>query len=168
MNRKGITLIELLVALSVSGILIAGVYKTFVSQQHTFAVQYVLDHCGAAAAVRAGYAPKAARQTACELLAKPDVRALVAEHEAEAERSLGLSRDRVIEGLKAAIELARAQGNPAAQIAGWREIAKMCGYYAPERKQVVVTKTNDALRVQYESMSDTELMRVATGFASRA
>jgi len=39
MNRKGMTLIELLVALSVSGILIAGVYRTFVSQQHTFTVQ---------------------------------------------------------------------------------------------------------------------------------
>ncbi len=39
MNRKGITLIELLVALSVSGILVAGVYKTFISQQHTFTVQ---------------------------------------------------------------------------------------------------------------------------------
>lgn len=44
MNRKGITLIELLVALSVSGILVAGVYKTFVAQQHTFTVQeQVLD-----------------------------------------------------------------------------------------------------------------------------
>ena len=39
MNRKGMTLIELLVALSVSGILVAGVYKTFISQQHTFSVQ---------------------------------------------------------------------------------------------------------------------------------
>jgi type IV pilus assembly protein PilW len=39
MNRKGITLIELLVALSVSGILVAGVYKTFISQQHTYTVQ---------------------------------------------------------------------------------------------------------------------------------
>jgi len=39
MNRKGITLIELLVALTISGILVAGVYRTFVSQQHTYTVQ---------------------------------------------------------------------------------------------------------------------------------
>jgi type IV pilus assembly protein PilW len=39
MNRKGVTLIELLVALVVSGVLLAGVYRTFVSQQHTFSVQ---------------------------------------------------------------------------------------------------------------------------------
>lgn len=39
MNRKGMTLIELLMALVVSGILVAGVYRTFISQQHTFTVQ---------------------------------------------------------------------------------------------------------------------------------
>jgi type IV pilus assembly protein PilW len=39
MNRKGITLIELLVALTISGILVSGVYRTFVSQQHTYTVQ---------------------------------------------------------------------------------------------------------------------------------
>jgi prepilin-type N-terminal cleavage/methylation domain-containing protein len=39
MNRKGMTLIELLVVLVVSGILIAAVYRTFISQQHTFTVQ---------------------------------------------------------------------------------------------------------------------------------
>ena len=39
MNRKGITLIELLVALCVSGVLLGGVYKTFTSQQHTYTVQ---------------------------------------------------------------------------------------------------------------------------------
>jgi len=39
MNRKGMTLIELLVALVMSGVLVAGVYRTFISQQHTFTVQ---------------------------------------------------------------------------------------------------------------------------------
>ncbi len=39
MNRRGITLIELLVALCVSGVLLGGVYKTFTSQQHTYTVQ---------------------------------------------------------------------------------------------------------------------------------
>jgi prepilin-type N-terminal cleavage/methylation domain-containing protein len=39
MNRKGITLIELLVALTISGILVSGVYRTFISQQHTYTVQ---------------------------------------------------------------------------------------------------------------------------------
>ncbi len=132
-------------------------------KQRIFAEQYLLDHCGAAAAVRAGYAPRAARQTAHELLAKPEVRALVAEREADAEQSLGLSRERVIAELKAAVALAQEQGNPAAMIAGWREIGKMCGYYAPERKQIEVRSGQDALRVQYEMMSDAELIAVVAG-----
>lgn len=39
MKEKGITLIELLVTLAISAILVAGIYKTFLSQQHTYAVQ---------------------------------------------------------------------------------------------------------------------------------
>lgn len=39
MNRKGVTLIELMVALVIVSILIAGIYRTFASQQHTYTVQ---------------------------------------------------------------------------------------------------------------------------------
>jgi phage terminase small subunit len=104
-------------------------------KQILFAEQYVIDHCGAAAAVRAGYAPGAARQTAYELLAKPEVSALVAEHERGAAKQLTSSRERVVTEIKAAIAMAREQQDPAAMIAGWREIAKLCGYCAPERSR---------------------------------
>lgn len=130
-------------------------------KQTLFAEQYVLDHCGAAAAVRAGYAPGAARQTAYELLAKPEVQALVAEHETAAAKQLALSRERVVTEIKAAIAMAREQQNPAAMIAGWREIAKLCGFYAPERKRIEVSSGHDALRVQFEGMSDAELIGIA-------
>lgn len=39
MNRKGLTLIELLIALIISSVLIAAIYKTFISQQQTYTVQ---------------------------------------------------------------------------------------------------------------------------------
>ena len=87
----------------------------------------------------------------------------MAEHEAAAERSLGLCKERLIAELQTAIELAREQGNPAAQIAGWREIGKMCGYYAPERRQIVVTKADDAMQARLEAMSDAELLEIAVG-----
>ena len=67
---------------------------------------------------------------------------------------------RVIAELRAAIELARVQGNPAAQIAGWREIAKLCGYYAPERRQIDLSGDHDRLHAQLEVMSDAELIAV--------
>lgn len=38
-NKKGVTLIELLIALIISALLIAGIYKTFIGQQKTYIVQ---------------------------------------------------------------------------------------------------------------------------------
>lgn len=39
MNKRGLTLIELLIVLVISSILIAGIYRTFIGQQHTYTVQ---------------------------------------------------------------------------------------------------------------------------------
>ena len=39
MKQKGLTLIELLVAMAITGILGAGIYRTFTGQQHTYEVQ---------------------------------------------------------------------------------------------------------------------------------
>jgi prepilin-type N-terminal cleavage/methylation domain-containing protein len=39
MRQKGLTLIELLIAMTMTGILGAGIYRTFVGQQHTYQVQ---------------------------------------------------------------------------------------------------------------------------------
>jgi prepilin-type N-terminal cleavage/methylation domain-containing protein len=39
MNQKGLTLIELLIVLVLSSLLIAGIYRTFIHQQHTYTVQ---------------------------------------------------------------------------------------------------------------------------------
>lgn len=39
MNKKGLTLIELLIVMVISSILIAGIYRTFIGQQHTYTVQ---------------------------------------------------------------------------------------------------------------------------------
>ena len=38
-KNKGITLIELLVAFAISGLLVAGIYRTFMSQQKTYVIQ---------------------------------------------------------------------------------------------------------------------------------
>ena len=45
-------------------------------------------------------------------------------------------------------------------ITGWREIAKMCGYYAPERKQIELRDGHDVLWAQLEAMSDAQLLEL--------
>jgi len=93
-----------------------------------FVEEYAIDHNGAGAAVRAGYAPKSAHVTASRLLRKANVSAAVRALEVEVETELRVTRSRVISELQSAVELARLQNDVSAMIAAWREIAKLCGY----------------------------------------
>ena len=130
-------------------------------RQQAFAAEYALDHCSAAAAVRAGYAKAGAHVTASRLLRNPKVAALVAEHEAESARQLAVTKDRVIAELEAAIELARQKGDPMAMIRGWAEIAKLIGAYAPERRKIELSVDGERLQAQIAAMSDAELLKLA-------
>jgi phage terminase small subunit len=53
------------------------------SKQRKFCEEYVKDNNGAQAAIRAGYAEKAARVTASKLLTKPNIKAYIAKLKAE-------------------------------------------------------------------------------------
>jgi Terminase small subunit len=119
--------------------------------------EFLVDRCGAAAAIRAGYASRAARQQAYELLTRPDVAEAVRAGEAEIAAHAQVTRAAVLEGFQEAIEIGRSRSDPSAMIAGWREIAKMCGYYAPERKQIELSTAGLAVRAEIEDMSDVEL-----------
>ena len=125
-----------------------------------FVQEYLIDRNGAAAAVRAGYSSRTARQIAHEILTRPDVAAAVGQGEAKLAAEAELSRAAVMKGLQEAIEIARLRSDPAAMIAGWREIAKMCGYYAPERKQVQLSVDARTQRHELERMTDAELLEV--------
>ena len=125
---------------------------------HTrFVHEYLIDRNGAAAAVRAGYSQHTARQQAYELLTRPDVADAVRVGEAELAAHAQVTRATVLHGFQEAIEVGRSRSDPSAMIAGWREIAKMCGFYAPERKQVELTGAGLALRGEFELMTDFEL-----------
>lgn len=68
-----------------------------VSRVELFVKEYLVDLNGAQAAIRVGYSPAAARQTASELLARPEIQqAVQAEMDKRAERT-GISADKVLE-----------------------------------------------------------------------
>lgn len=92
---------------------------------------------------------------------KPEVQAAIRYLNQKYEAAAQMSRKRVMEGFLTAIEQARMQADPGVQIAGWREIGKMCGYYAPEVKQVNVNVTTSRLVGQLETMTDAELLSLA-------
>jgi hypothetical protein len=128
-----------------------------------FVQEYLVDRNGAAA-VRAGYSQRTARQQAYELLTRPDVAAGVRAGEVKIAAKAQLSRASVMHGFLEAIELGRSRADAGAMIAGRREIAKMCGFYAPERKCVELSMAGSVLSAQCEQMSDAELTNlVAAG-----
>lgn len=74
---------------------------------------------------------------------------------------LGLTRDKVLEGMLEAIDQAKIIADPLTQIAGWREIAKICGFYAPEVKKIEISGSSKTVLDRMRSMSDEELLQIA-------
>lgn len=72
----------------------------------------------------------------------------------------GITRQDVVNGIKDAIERAKLQAEPATEIAGWREIGKILGHYAPETKKVLLTDDQDRVVRKLESMTTQELLEM--------
>lgn len=129
------------------------------AKQARFVQEYLVDGNGTRAAVTAGYGVAGARVAACRALANDNVqKALQARQSADATR-LSMKREDVLAGLLEAFALAREQGNPAAMIAGCREIGKMLGFYQPAQINVDLgggSQTESRL----SRMTDGELLAV--------
>ena len=76
----------------------------------------MLDMNGAAAAERAGYSKKTSRAVACELVTKPDIQAALRARQAVMAKKLQITREGVIQGLIAAVEMGRERHNLMAMI----------------------------------------------------
>ncbi len=80
------------------------------------------------------------------------------------EKEMRMTREKVQKGILEAIELARLGGkngpDPASMIRGFAEINKMCGYYAPEKKQLELTGTQRRLQNDFETLSDDKLLEL--------
>jgi terminase small subunit-like protein len=132
------------------------------ARQQRFVKHYVRLGNASLAAREAGYAEVGARVTACRLLANPNIQAAVSAERRRYEQDLRITREQVITELRSAIDIARTQGNASAMISGWREIAKICGYY-DRRVEVSIHPNVAAQRLigQLETMSSDELMKIA-------
>ena len=98
----------------------------------------------------------------------PNVLALKAQLSSKYEEEAQMDRKQVMEGFKEAIEMARLMAEPANMIAGWREIGKMCGYYAPVETRVKVDVSGNILLDKMNSLSDAELLKIISQGATHA
>lgn len=110
------------------------------------------------AARSAGYANPGVE--ANRMMRNPKVREAMTYLHKKHERSVQMTRRQVMEGFKEAIDMARIQGESNTMVNGWREIGRMCGYYAPEVKKIDVNITAKRAIDKLETLTDAELMEM--------
>ncbi len=91
---------------------------------------------------------------------REDVKAALAKERERIEVVNDLDRKAVIDGLREAIDMGRMVSDPNAMVSGWREIAKICGYYAPETKRIEISGRGAEAQRQLHNMTDEELVRM--------
>jgi len=129
-------------------------------QQRLFVTQIVHHKMNNTAAARlAGYNQPAT--AAWELMRNPKVLKAIAIEREEYARASQMDRKRVVDGFLEAIDMARQKEDPAAMIAGWREVGKMCGLYEAQKAEVSVSVNGQVLLQNMENMSDEELLALA-------
>jgi phage terminase small subunit len=113
---------------------------------------------------RAGYKCPAGSMST---FSNPPVQAAIRERFIHAEKHLKLNREMVLDGMMEAIEMAKIKADPEVMIQGWREVGRMCGYYAPEVKKIQMDVTHKRLMSQFETLSDEELLKIAADNAKQ-
>lgn len=133
-------------------------------RQAKFVREFVAGGNASEAARRAGYSERTAGAIATENLQKPLVLEAIQALQAENAERWQVTRRGVIEGVLGAIEMARAAGDPSAMLAGYRDLARMCGFNEPEARRVeVVTPAGaSALLARLVAMPDSELAALAS------
>ena len=140
--------------------------KPLTPRQEQFVENYILCGNATEAARRAGYGERGAGVTATRLLKNANVLAAIDVLRAANAERFALSREMVIEQILAAIAVAKEQSNPLVVISGWREIAKMCGFYQPVKHQVDIPRTQSDMLRRFEAMSDEELIAIVANECS--
>jgi len=107
------------------------------------------------AALQAGYKSK---RDYLKWEEDPYVQEQIAKHVKITRKEAVYTRDKVMEVVEDAVEIARLTCDPTAMIRGAQEFNKMQGYYAPEKKEVLVSVEHTQRLQQMEEMSEEELL----------
>lgn len=78
---------------------------------------------------------------------------------AEARKEFHYDREKLVQRLEEAIDIARLQGEPGTMVNALREIARVFGLYEPEKKELTITNENPTIS-QLQNASIEELLRL--------
>jgi phage terminase small subunit len=131
--------------------------KPLTEMQKAFVKNWAAGDTILASSIRAGYADGGTY--AYRMARMPNILRLYNEEKRAYEAASNMSRKRVMEGLIEGIEMAKSMSEPASVIAGWREVGKMCGYYAPVEVKHKVTHEGTVMIDRMNRMSDVDLLK---------
>lgn len=131
-------------------------------RQLRFVEEFVLSGNAAEAARKAGYSTNGAKVTGCRLLTNPNLQAAIAHTQQTHKATLDIRKEQVIAAILSAVDTARTQENPTAMISGLREIGRLCGFYEAEIAKTPISEEAERLRHGISTMSDAELLAIAT------
>lgn len=89
------------------------------------------------------------------------IKDLIAANKAQVAEDLKITRQEVLRGFLEAIDVGRVAADPHAMVKGWSEIGKMCGFYAPETRNVNLSISAKRMIDKFETMTDEELLKLA-------
>lgn len=125
--------------------------KPLTDKQRLFVKHWAAGESILSASARAGYGDGGT--FAYRMVRMPNVLRVYQQEKEAYEAASQMTRKRVMDGLLEAAEMAKLMAEPASMVSAWREIGKMCGYYAP-----VEVKVNHSMgRRRLEGMTDAEL-----------
>ena len=75
-------------------------------------------------------------------------------------KALQITREKVQALVMEAVDMGRTLADPLAIIRGAQELNKMCGFYAPEEKKVILTSEQRRTITQFDDMSDEDIAKV--------
>ena len=103
-------------------------------KQAAFVSEYMVDHNGTQAAIRAGYSKRTARQQAVELLASGEVQQAIKVAETAAQQRNAITVDDLLSELEDARQLAKMEGQASAMVSATMAKAKMLGFDKPQQQ----------------------------------
>lgn len=124
-------------------------------KQAAFVSEYMIDHNGTQAAIRAGYSKRTARQQAVELLASGEVQQAIKVAETAAQQRNAITIDDLLSELEDARQLAKLEGQASAMVSATMAKAKMLGFDKPQPAQ-----TSNALSDLIDDLSNKPLFNI--------
>ena len=132
--------------------------RSLTEKQRLFVDSLIRGLSQTMAARSAGYAQP--HIDANRLMKKPKIHEAVSHLQRKYEKASQMTRKKVMDGMLEAIEMAKLQSEPATMVGGWREIGRMCGYYAAEKRVLDINITAKRAVDKLETLSDAELLEM--------